>query len=126
MWLQSQLESSSRVCTRHGCEFVYYGETARNRYAKSCINPEFFHPSYHQFKMCFTQCHDKTLGRLVTEAVKISQSTQPVLNRKRGYRVNNVLSVTSPPADLSRTNTRQTVVPETCRKVRTLYFSPFQ
>ena len=54
---------------------------------------DFATPPCHQFKMSVTQCHDTPLDRLVTEAVKISQSTQPVMNRKRGYRVNNVLSL---------------------------------
>jgi len=103
------------VCTRQGCEYVYYGETARNgfvrgkehlkgmekrdeesvliQHVREWHQSDLATPPCHQFKMSVTQCHDTPLDRLVTEAVKISQSTQPVMNRKRGYRVNNVMSL---------------------------------
>ena len=104
-------------CTRQGCNYQYVGETSRNgisrgkehlkglekrdqdsvlaQHIREFHESDFSAPPCHQFKMCITQSHETTINRLVTEAVKIDTSTKPLMNRKRGYRVNSVLSLSS-------------------------------
>ena len=102
-------------CMREGCNFVYIGETARNAFCRGKehlkglekkdkesvlyqhINEyhhnDFKEPPCHQYKMSVTNCHNTTLDRLVTEAVKIDKSNKPTLNRKTGFRANSVLKL---------------------------------
>ena len=102
-------------CLRDGCDYVYMGETSRNAYCRGgehlegirkrytdsvlcqhiheCHNSEFGEPPCHQYIMNVTDCHNTTLDRLVTEAVKVEQSKHPTLNRKQGFRVNSVLKL---------------------------------
>ena len=104
-------------CTRQGCKYQYIGETSRNgisrgrehlkglekrdqdsvlvQHIQDCHESDFSQPPCHQFKMCISQNHETTISRLVTEAVKIDISTKPLMNRKRGYRCNSVLSLSS-------------------------------
>ena len=113
-------------CIRDGCEYVYLGETSRNAYCrglehlkgiekkenesvlyehiKECHNSEFAEPPCHQYRMNVTQCHETTLDRLVTEAVKINLAKRPTLNRKKGFRTNHVLRLRT---SLSRNATHQ-------------------
>ena len=58
-------------------------------------NGDFCEPPCHQFKMSVTQYHNTALDRLVTEAVKINKQEKPLMNRKRGFRVNSVLSLST-------------------------------
>lgn len=102
-------------CIREGCSFVYKGETARNAYCRGeehlkgienekhdsvlyqhiveCHQSNFNEPPCHLYKMNVTNCHNTTLDRLVTEAVKIDKSTAPTLNRKTAFRANSVLKL---------------------------------
>ena len=104
-------------CTREGCRYLYIGETGRNAVARGNEHlkglerreddsvlvqhihefhqSDFTKPQCHQFQMNVTKCHDTPLDRLVTEAVKIEHATRPLMNRKRGYRVNSVLTLSS-------------------------------
>ena len=104
-------------CTRQGCRYQYVGETSRNgisrgkehlkglekrdqdsvlaQHIREFHESDFSAPPCHQFKMCIKQSHETAMNRLVTEAVKIDTSTKPLMNRKRGYRVNSVLSLSS-------------------------------
>ena len=103
------------LCTRQGCRYVYQGETSRNalvrgrehlrglekrdeesvfvQHIRNHHDNDFSAAPCHQFKMCVTESHKTTLSRLVTEAVKINKETNPLLNRKSGFRVNTVLSL---------------------------------
>ena len=105
------------TCTRQGCRYQYIGETCRNgisrgrehlrglekrdqdsvlvQHIQDCHESDFSQPPCHQFKMCITQSHETTISRLVTEAVEIDTSTKPLMNRRRGYKVNSVLSLSS-------------------------------
>ena len=47
-------------------------------------NNDFSEGLCHQSYMCVTESHKTTLGRLVTEAVKINTETKPLMNRKTG------------------------------------------
>ena len=104
-------------CVRPGCNYVYVGESGRSAYVrgkehlrglekkdaesvfvqhiKECHGGDFSEPPCHQFKMSVTQCHNTALDRLVTEAVKINKSEKPLMNRKKGFRVNSVLSLST-------------------------------
>ena len=104
-------------CVRPGCNYVYVGESGRNAYIRGrehlrgmekrdtesvlvehvneVHNGDFCEPPCHQFKMSVTQCHNTALDRLVTEAVKINKQEKPLMNRKRGFRVNSVLSLST-------------------------------
>ena len=105
------------ACTRPGCKHVYEGESSRHAYSrgrehlkslakkdedsvlvqhiKEKHENDFSDPPCFKFKMSVTQSHVTALSRLVTEAVNIEHTTKPLLNRKRGYRVNTVLSLSS-------------------------------
>ena len=104
-------------CTRQGCKYQYIGETSRNgisrgkehlkglekrdqdsvlvQHIQDFHQSDFSQSPCHQFKMSITLSHETTISRLVTEAVKIEMSTKPLMNRKRGYCVNSVLSLSS-------------------------------
>ena len=104
-------------CTRQGCKYVYQGETCRNAYVRGGEhlkglerreqdsvfvqhiekhhNSDFSNPPCHGFKMSVNETHKTALSRLVTEAVNIEKETRPLLNRKSGYRVNTVLSLST-------------------------------
>ena len=112
-------EATSHVieCTRQGCKYQYIGETSRNgisrgkehlkglekrdqdsvlvQHIQDFHQSDFSQSPCHQFKMSITLSHETTISRLVTEAVKIEMSTKPLMNRKRGYCVNSVLSLSS-------------------------------
>ena len=45
--------------------------------------------------MSVNETHKTALSRLVTEAVNIDKESRPLLNRKSGYRVNTVLSLST-------------------------------
>ena len=105
------------ACTRPGCKHVYEGESSRHAYSrgrehlkglakkdedsvlvqhiKEKHENDFSDPPCHKFKMSVTQSHVTALNRLVAEAVNIEHTTKPLLNRKRGYRVNTVLTLSS-------------------------------
>ena len=62
----------------------------------SCVhNSDFDYDECSGFKMDVCETHQSALDRLVTEAVKIENSSRPTLNRKTGYRANSVLRLTS-------------------------------
>ena len=104
-------------CTRQGCKYQYIGETSRNgisrgkehlkglekrdqdsvlvQHIQDFHQSDFSQSPCHQFKMSIALSHATTISRLVTEAVKIEMSTKPLMNRKRGYCVNSVLSLSS-------------------------------
>ena len=95
--------------------YIYQGETSRNalvrgrehlrglekrdeesvfvQHIRNHHDNDFSAAPCHQFKMCVTESHKTTLSRLGTEAVKINKETNPLLNRKSGFRVNTVLSL---------------------------------
>ena len=103
------------VCNRSSCEYMYIGETGRNammrgrehlkalekRDIDSVLHQhivkhhenDFSKPPCHQYTMHVTDSHTTALSRLVTEAVKIDQSENPLLNRKKGFRTNTVLKL---------------------------------
>ena len=58
-------------------------------------NNDFSNPPCHGFKMNVNETHKTALSRVVTEAVNIEKETRPLLNRKSGYRVNTVLSLST-------------------------------
>ena len=70
-----------------------YTDSVLYQHIKECHNSEFGEPPCHQYIMNVTNCHNTTLDRLVTEAIKIEQSKQPTLNRKQGFGVNSVLKL---------------------------------
>ena len=100
-------------CMREGCDFVYCGETYRNAFCRGREHlrgldkrsddsvlmehirdyheGDFSNPPCQQYKMSVTQYHSKTLDRLVTEAVNIDTASRPTMNRKRGFRSNQML-----------------------------------
>ena len=97
-------------CLREGCRYVYIGETSRNsvmrgnehlrglerreeesvlvQHIEEVHQSDFMEPPCHQYQMNVT-----ALSRLVTEAVKIDETDGPIMNRKRGFKVNNILSL---------------------------------
>ena len=50
---------------------------------------------FYPHKMNVRETHKTALDRQITEAVKIDMSNKQTLNRKTGFRVNNVLSLRS-------------------------------
>ena len=98
---------------REGCRYVYIGETGRNsvvrgnghlrglerreeesvlvQHIEEVHQSDFMEPPCHQYQMNVTQCHETALSRLVTEAVEIEETDGPIMNRKRGFKVNNIL-----------------------------------
>ena len=105
------------MCTRVGCQYIYYGESSRNSYCrgrehlKSLIKRDtdsvlVQHINEHHsgdfsdnvccmFKMTVKETHQNAIERLITEATKIDLSTKPTMNRKAGYRSNCVLRLRS-------------------------------
>ena len=103
-------------CKRERCEYVYIGETGRNalvrgnehlkgldrrendsvlvQHVQDIHQSDFSKPPCHQYQMNVTQYHGTPLERLVTEAVRIEHTRQPLMNRKRGFKSNNCLSLT--------------------------------
>ena len=97
-------------CTREGCEYVYFGESARNCFCRgrehlkgiSKRDPENvlvehvmeMHNSEFEcgvccgFRMNVREVHTNAMERQLTEAVKIETSERPSLNRKSGNDVN--------------------------------------
>ena len=97
-------------CTREGCEYVYFGESARNCFCRgrehlkgiSKRDPESvlvehvmeMHNSEFEcgvccgFRMNVREVHTNAMERQLTEAVKIETSERPSLNRKSGNDVN--------------------------------------
>ena len=105
------------VCTRVGCQYIYFGETSRNSFCrgrehlKSLMkrdtdsvlvqhvnehhNGEFSDSLCAQFKMSVKETHQSAIDRLITEATKIDMCDKPTMNRKAGYRSNCVLRLRS-------------------------------
>ena len=104
-------------CTRERCEYIYYGETCRNAYSrgrehlkgierrdrnsvfvehvKDKHNSDFLSDKCCGYQMNVRETHKTALDRQITEAVKIDMSNKQTLNRKTGFRINNVLSLRS-------------------------------
>ena len=104
-------------CTRERCDYIYYGETCRNAYSrgrehlkgierrdrnsvfvehvKDKHDSDFSNDKCCGYKMTVRETHKTALDRQITEAVKIDMSNKQTLNRKTGFRVNNVLSLRS-------------------------------
>ena len=104
-------------CTRIGCEYVYYGESARNSYCRgrehlkslSKRDPESVlvehvntkHDGVYceniccEFRMSVKETHSNAMERQITEATKIDLSDKKTMNRKAGYRANSVLRLRS-------------------------------
>ena len=104
-------------CVRDGCDFVYYGESARNAlcrgrehlkgirkkdkdsaFVEHIVDKHeniFDYDLCGGFKMSVKETHKNAFDRVVTEAVKISMSERPVMNRKSGFRTNSVLRLSS-------------------------------
>ena len=104
-------------CTKIGCDYVYYGESARNSYCRgrehlkgltkrdpdSVLvehinerhNGEFGNSVCCDFKMNVKETHANAMNRQITEATKIDMSSKPTMNRKTGYRANSVLRLRS-------------------------------
>ena len=105
-------------CTREGCEYRYQGESARNSYCRgrehlkglekrdadsvfvehirNVHNNDFqTNERCYGFKMSVRATHRNAMERQITEAIRIDMSNKPSMNRKTGYRVNNVLRLRS-------------------------------
>ena len=104
-------------CVRDGCDFIYYGESARNALCrgrehlkgirkkdKDSVFVEHIVDKHENifdydvcggFRMSVKETHKNAFDRVVTEAVKISMSERPVMNRKSGFRTNSVLRLSS-------------------------------
>ena len=105
------------VCTRVGCQYIYFGESSRNSFCRgrehlqslkkrdtdSVLvqhinehhNSEFGNNVCNEFKMSVKETHQNAIERLITEATKIDQCDKPTMNRKAGYRSNCVLRLRS-------------------------------
>ena len=104
-------------CVREGCDYVYIGETARNAYCRGkehlrgitkrdsdsvfVEHVSEYHGSTFDYDVCggfrmnVRETHTNAMERLITEAIKIDSSVKPTMNRKTGYRANNVLRLRS-------------------------------
>ena len=102
-------------CTREGCGYVYYGESARNSYCRGIEHlkgiekrdsnsvfvehvrdrhgSDFTSDICSGFRMSVKETHKTALERQITEAVKIDSTNKQILNRKTGYRCNAVLTL---------------------------------
>ena len=102
-------------CIREGCEYVYFGESCRNAYSRGrehlkgitrkdgdsvfvehVMNEhsgDFMNDPCSGFRMNVKQTHKTALERQITEAIKIDTATRKTMNRRTGYRVNNVLGL---------------------------------